>query len=422
MTAALPPLRVAALVDLAWRPSAGGHVKCWERLAQAATGRPEALDLTVFFSGDAPRTVPLAPNVRFRILPPVFSTARLPFLGRLPDDTDLSPWHPALARALGEGFDLIHTTDAFFAFAHTARAVARRRRLPLVNSIHTDTPSYTRLYTRQTVERLFPAPLTRLLLDRLHADAFAERRALAQLAAYHRACAYVFVSREDERQRALKTLPADRVRVLRRGIDRNRFDPVRRDRAWLEDRFAIPAGRTVVCLAGRVDRGKNVMIVAEAVRLLAERGLPVHLLCAGEGPERPAIQAMLAGHATCPGQLDPDGLARACAAADIFAQPSEIEVFSNAVMEGLASGLPVLVAERGGMGRLVAHGETGLVVPGTPADWADALAGLIADPDRRLAMGRAARRHAETRLPGWNDVLMRDLMPVWRAVASVRHG
>src|SRR5581483_7459674 len=92
-------LRVAVLVDLLRTPQAGGHVKCWERLACGAAQADLPLDLTVWFSCRAPDE-PLGPRTRFRHLPQVFSTANLKFLPYVPDHTDLSPWHPHLAREL----------------------------------------------------------------------------------------------------------------------------------------------------------------------------------------------------------------------------------------------------------------------------------------------------------------------------------
>src|SRR5271154_6235561 len=145
------PIRVAVLVDLPRSPQAGGHVKCWERLAAAQTSLP--LDLTLYFSGTAPDEI-LGPRTRIRHLPPVFSTARLKFLPYVPDHTDLAPWHPRLARELAQ-YDVIHTTDGFFAFAQTAERVSRAKGIPLVTSFHTDTPSYTRILTRQTIEKIF---------------------------------------------------------------------------------------------------------------------------------------------------------------------------------------------------------------------------------------------------------------------------
>jgi hypothetical protein len=108
-------LRVAVLVDLPRSPQSGGHVKCWERLALAAAQAGLPLDLTVYFSGHLPDEN-LGPHTRFRYLPPVFSTTSLKFLPYVPDHTDLAPYHPRLARELGQ-YNVIHTTDGFFAAA-----------------------------------------------------------------------------------------------------------------------------------------------------------------------------------------------------------------------------------------------------------------------------------------------------------------
>ena len=113
------------LVDLSLTPDAGGHVKCWERIAEAAVGCGDRLDLTVHFNGPAgsagPRRIELSPNVRYVLMPPVFSSRRL--VRQVPDHTDLAPWHPGLSRAL-QNYDVIHTTDAFFCYARTATRFA----------------------------------------------------------------------------------------------------------------------------------------------------------------------------------------------------------------------------------------------------------------------------------------------------------
>src|SRR3990170_2553086 len=85
-------LSVCVIVDLFQSPSAGGHVKTWEKLAEAARGEP--LDLTVYFFGDKQAVLPLAENVRYIHVPPVWSTHSLPFLEGIPAHTDLAPLHP----------------------------------------------------------------------------------------------------------------------------------------------------------------------------------------------------------------------------------------------------------------------------------------------------------------------------------------
>src|SRR5262249_4456949 len=146
-------------------------------------------------------------------------------------------------------------------------------------------------------------------------------------------------------------LGPDRVGLLRRGIDHQLFDPRLRDRAWLESALGVPAGRQVVISVGRLDRIKNVLVLAQGIKLLAERGRPVHLLCPGKGTDREAVQAALGDRVTCPGVLDPADLARAYASSDVCAQPALIEELSNAALEASASGLPLVVSESSGSGR-----------------------------------------------------------------------
>ena len=324
-------LRVAVLVDLVRRPAAGGHVKCWERLAEAAARVPRGLDLTVHFEGERDELVPLSETVRYALHRPVLSSAALPFLSHVPDHSDLAPWQPRLARAI-ETCDVIHTTDAYFAFAGTAERVAARRGLPLVHSVHTDTPGYTRVFMAQTVERLVGAgALGQLLNHRLGLPERGEQAMLRRLARHLRRCGFVLASRPEDRQRALGLVPPERIRDLGRGIDRERFNPARRDRGRLAAWLGVPPEAMVILFAGRVDRGKNVGTLAEAVRLLAGEGQPVHLLCIGEGADRDRIEALLGPAAHCPGPLPQDELARVYAAADVFALPSLIEVRSNVV-------------------------------------------------------------------------------------------
>lgn len=414
------PLRVGVLVDLPFGPHSGGHVKCWTRLAEAAGRRAGDLDLTVYFTGNEPREINLADNVRYAIVPSVFSTARVGFLSHVPDHTDLAPWHPRIARALAS-FDVIHTTDGYFTYARTALRVARRRRIPLVNSVHTNTPEYARIFTAQTIDRLFgQGIMARVLRGGLRLPEFVERRMLRQLDRFHRACDFVLVSRPSQLEAASRAMPG-RVALLRRGIEHQLFRPANRDRGWLASQFGIPPEKTVVLYVGRLNHGKNVGLVADAVATLVERGLPIHLLCAGDGDERATILERLGSNVTCPGNIEPEMLATIYASADLFAFPSEIEEYANVVLEALASGLPVMVSARSSMGRLLIENVTGLVLPGGDAGaWAEAIAALVADSARRRDMSHAARAYAERRLPSWDDVLATDLLPHWREVSERR--
>jgi glycosyltransferase involved in cell wall biosynthesis len=417
------PVRVCVLVDLLWQEAAGGHVKYWERVAAGAAdldpGAASQLDLTVYFASHRSGEHRLARHVRYRLLKPVFGTMRLPFLGHVPDHTDLSPYHPRLARELGR-YDVIHTTDCYFAFARTALRLARRRGIPLVNSVHTDTPGYTRIYMGETVRHVFGRGwLSRVLLERFHVDERAQRKKLALLRRHQAACSLVFCPRDEDVARARAVLPAERVLRLPRGLELQRFSPAWRDRAWLQARFGIAPQTPVVLAVGRINIGKNVMVLANAVRSLAAQGENLVLVCAGDGEDRSRVRALLGDAARCPGVVSGDDMARLYASADILAHPSEIETFGNVVAEGMAAGLPALVAAHAAPCRQIEDKVSGLVVGPGAADWAAAIRALLHDAPRRVAMGRAARQQTQRRYRDWRSVVAQDLLPLWRRAAGL---
>jgi len=407
-------LKVGVLVDLALSDTAGGHVKCWQRLAEAAVEYREQLDLTVHFSGFEPRRIELSDSVRYIIMPPVFSTARV--IRELPDHTDLARWHPRLAAAL-TGYDVIHTTDAFFCYASTATRVGRRHGIPVVSSTHTNTPEYARITTEKLLQRLLGhGRAFRAANDNLALPLFVKgllearlRRHLEQVVAAMGSSGAALDPKHPDRHRGL---------LLRRGIDRALFSPKRRDREWLERRFGVPSNHLVLMYAGKLDAGKNVPLLAPIMLNLREAGHRVHLLLAGAGAEQRALEDALGASLTCAGPLDQTEVARAYASADLFLFPSAIDELGNAAIEAMACGLPTLVAAGSGVAMRMADCAGMLVLPGdNPQQWAAIIAQLIADPKRRAAMGAASRSFAETRIPSWAEVLEQDLLPIWQAVA-----
>lgn len=412
------PLRIAALVDLLRAPQAGGHVKCWERIAAAAALAPEAVDLTVYFSGDAPDEV-LAPNVRLRHLAPIFSTARLKFLPYVPDHTDLAPFHWRLAREL-RGYDLIHTTDAFFAFAQTAERLAPRRGMALTTSFHTDTPAYARLFTGQTIGALcarWPR-LAHMLIEDWRLPERQEARMRRRLRSHLRRCTHAFAIRPEDEMLAQAALGRGAVSPMRVGVDKAMFGPHRADSAGVRRDYSIPDGGVVALFVGRIDIGKNAPLLGEAAALAINTGAPLHLILAGAGPLAADMARRLGGRVRLPGFVAPDELARLYASVDFLALPSEVEIHSMATIEALASGCPALIARAAGAAAL--FGDTPAVtrVEGGAEHWAAAMRGLAADPQARAGMRRAALAYAGQRLASWSEVLQEDLLPGWRAAQA----
>lgn len=420
------PLSVGILITLARGPGAGGHVKCWERFAEAAARRGDgAVDLTIYTLADgspsaAARLQSLAEHVRFQAVPALLGTASIPGLQQGAGHTDLAPYHPALARRL-RGHDVLHTTDTF-SFARTARRVARRQDRALVASIHTDLPAFTTVYAREIIARLTGRGwLGRRVLDDLALPRRLGDNARRTVADHLRACDRVLVSKLEDQALAEAAVGSDRVSWLRRGIDLDRFHPRHRDRARLRLEYGIPADRPLLLFVGRADDSKRLMTLAHTARHLLDQGRALHVLAVGEGSRRRDLLDLLGPDAaTAPGALPQDALPALYASADMFVFPSESEVSPNVVLEARASGLPVVLSARDGGARFVrASGLDGVLVEQPdPAAWAAALAPLLEDAEGRALMGRRARAIVEDTAPTWDDVLESDLLPVWRAAVG----
>ncbi|MBX6320903.1 MAG: glycosyltransferase [Rhodospirillaceae bacterium] len=411
------PLRVGVLIDLEWSPRAGGHVKSWERLAEAATRLPDLVDLTIHLQGRAGRVCIFANNVRFATHRPVFSTAMLLARSSVPDHTDLAPLHPGLLNRLWR-YDVIHTTDAHFAYARTARLAARLWNTALVHSVHTETSGYTRLYSEMLLQRL-PAVLGRPLIDKLHLPDRLANRMTRRLQHHLAACDKVLLSARGDPARLGLPAAGPRIGLLRRGIDKDAFNPKHRDRTRLEATYGVPPERAVLMFAGRIEHGKSVMTLAAAARRLLDRGLNLAVVMAGDGSERDSVLKLLGDRAVLPGTVDPKTLAWLYASSDLFVFPSRIEESPNVVLEAKACGVPVLVAPGGGDVFVAKTGADGIIVADpSPESWATAIGELLGSPARRAALAEAARADVVNNRPSWDDVLAEDLIPVWQAAVA----
>lgn len=195
--------------------------------------------------------------------------------------------------------------------------------------------------------------------------------------------------------------PPERVRLIYNGIDAGRFATGGERAACrlaLRTELGLPDDRVVlVCVANLFPYKGHADLLAALALLRADHVGRVTLLLVGrDAGARVALEAQVArlGLAACVRFLGersdvPDLLA----ASDIGILASHEEGFSNAVIEGMAAGLPMVVSDVGGNAEAVIDGECGHVVPAhEPATLAQALADLIGDAGRRQTMGDAARR------------------------------
>lgn len=158
--------------------------------------------------------------------------------------------------------------------------------------------------------------------------------------------------------------------------------------------------RPVVLAVGSLTAVKNhVGLLRAWARLLEGRDDAPRLVIAGEGPERPALEAALAslpaGAVTLLGNRD--DVPRLLAACDVFVLPSHREGLPLCLVEAHAMSRSSVAFDTGGNGEVLVHGETGRLVPlGDEAGLAATLGALLDDPAARARFGAAARQRFES--------------------------
>ncbi len=207
---------------------------------------------------------------------------------------------------------------------------------------------------------------------------------------------------------------ATRIKVWSRGIDKERFSPLRRDLAWRAS-LGIGPEEPTIAFVGRLVLEKGLDVVAATMAELTRRGVPHRLLVVGDGPARAKFEKQVP-EAVLTGFLGGLALPRAYASADLMINPSTTETFGNVTLEAMASGLPVVAAAATGNACLVQDAVTGsLIEPGNIRAFADAIEALIADPAARAAAGQAGLAAAATY--DW-DAINGILLEHYRAVVA----
>lgn len=309
-------------------------------------------------------------------------------------------------------FDVVHSH--YWLSGQVGTVAAERWSVPLVHTMHT----MAKVKNARLAEGDTPEPIGRVrgeeeivrLADRLVANTEEEAAELVGL---------------------YEADPAQVV-VVHPGVDLDVFRADRRDTARAS--LGLAADAVVLLFAGRIQPLKAPDVLLRAVAVLLERDpslrgrlvVPVVGGASGSGLEAPDALADLAGDLGLDDvvRFEPpvrqDVLADWYAAATAVCVPSYNESFGLVALEAQACGTPVVAARVGGLPTAVADEVSGLLVDGhEPADWADALERLVADPGLADAMGRKAVEHASSF--GWEATVDRTL-EVYEAARAAQEG
>lgn len=176
--------------------------------------------------------------------------------------------------------------------------------------------------------------------------------------------------------------------VIYPGVDLNEYRPA-----------STASERRIVGTACRLEPVKAISTLIEAMTLVANDHPSVHLEIAGEGSLRNSLEQDvgrlgIAGNVSFLGWRE--DLPSVLRSWSIFVLPSLDEGFGVAALEAMASGLPVVASDVGGLRELMQDGETGfLVPPEAPAEFAKKIRLLLENQELREKMGSAGRNRAE---------------------------
>lgn len=206
--------------------------------------------------------------------------------------------------------------------------------------------------------------------------------------------AFVAISADIEKQWRALGVPESSMFRIASGVDSRHYAP---GESHLEAQGLLPP-RPRVVFTGRLHPQKNLDVLVNAWPAVAQ-ATGANLVLVGKGTERQRLEALaeergVAGRVTFLGAVD--DVAAVLKAADLFVLPSVAEGMSNSLLEAMATGLPCVASDIGGNQDLLGVGGAGVLVAGSdPGRWAEALMGLLEDPERCRHMGNAARARIE---------------------------
>ena len=286
----------------------------------------------------------------------------------------------ARARADLESFapDIVHVSSPD-PTGHTAVKWARTNGVPVLASVHTRFETYPQYY----------------------GVGFLEPMVIAMLRRFYRRCDALVAPSPSMIDELREQGMGDDIALWTRGVDREIFDPARRDPEWRRS-LGLDDDDVAIAFLGRLVMEKGLDVFADTIIELRRRQIPHKVLVIGDGPAREWFEKALPGGIFAGFQTGRD-LGRALASADIFLNPSITETFGNVTLEAMASGLPVVAARATGASSLVEDGVTGhLVPPRDIAAYADALGPYCTDANLRRMHGDAGERAA--RAYSWDAI------------------
>jgi glycosyltransferase involved in cell wall biosynthesis len=209
-----------------------------------------------------------------------------------------------------------------------------------------------------------------------------------------------------------KGIDENKLVVHQWGVNTNLFHPDKRN-GFFSTNYNLNEEEIKLIYVGRISKEKNIHVLESTIKKIREIRNNISLIIVGEGPYLPEMRTVLKDLPVLfTGYLTGEDLAQAYASSDIFLFPSTIDTMGNVIIEAQASGLPVIVTDKGGPSENMMDNETGFVVPADEnmsESFMKKILNLCDDPQLMVTMRKNAREYTKKRsfensfLNYWNN-------------------
>lgn len=290
--------------------------------------------------------------------------------------------------------DLIHLATPF-TLGLLGHRFAHRRGIPPVSSYHTHFDQYLDYYRIPFLKKIL----------------------WSYMIWFHNHCERTYCPSADTK-RVLEQNGIRNAEIWSRGIDPAQYNPKFRN-PQIRRIYGIGESKLLLLYVGRIAPEKDIDILLGSYltlpRDVAER---VHLIVVGDGPFMSKINPHDNSSITWTGFLRGRKLSEMYASCDLFVFPSSTETFGNVVLEAMASGLPVIGVESGGVTDIISHMKNGLLCRARSVEsFREGIGLLVRNEQLRRQMAYFARLSARKR--DWNVIFDR-LMDSYQAVLQER--
>ncbi len=274
--------------------------------------------------------------------------------------------------------DVIHIATPSL-LGQFALSYATRHSLPVITIYHTHFISYVDYYFKNLP----------FLID------FVKTKIRGNLTAFYNQCDKIYVPSVTMVD-ALNEIGVEnwRMKIWKRGIDRNLFSPSKRDQAFIRE--LTGNDNPVILFASRLVWEKNLHTLLKIYDLLNTRRLKYNLVIAGDGVAMATCKKEMP-RAIFTGKVGHEKLSKLYASSDAFVFTSISETIGNVVLEAMASGLPCVIADGGGSKDFIQQGITGFKCASVQAsEYVDKLQLVIENQEISGSIRAAALKHCES--------------------------